>query len=262
MNYLQEKTFNVLCQLVKFMNDNNIKYYLIGGTLLGAVRHKGFIPWDDDIDIGVPRKYYRKLIKLLPHLPSDLQAIHPSNNYTTPYPFLIIRDPNNDLVIDYARPFNRGMGVDVFPLDSFPEKKINQKIFWFFIKFFRSLSMNKNSGFYINKNKNRFSQNLFFLSLGFINFFFSSKFVFGAYDKLIQLASRKSNLIGNLYGIYMHREIVNKDVFGEGSNIIFEGKIFNAPSNAEKYLTAIYGNFRELPPKEKRNSGHKIKRLL
>lgn len=65
LNPLQQKLLGMLTWLIKYIDDNNIRYYIIGGTMLGAVRHEGFIPWDDDIDSAVPRNDYERLIDLL-----------------------------------------------------------------------------------------------------------------------------------------------------------------------------------------------------
>ena len=65
LNPLQTKLLEMLTWLVKYIDEHELRYYVIGGTMLGAVRHKGFIPWDDDIDIAMPRKDYEELIRLL-----------------------------------------------------------------------------------------------------------------------------------------------------------------------------------------------------
>jgi len=256
---IQTRAFNVLCLLVDFLESEQIPYYLIGGTLLGAVRHQGFIPWDDDIDIGIPRKNYDQLISHLAHLPHTLKAVHPSIDMLTPYPFLIISDPATTLVIDYATPYNRGVGVDVFPLDNFPQSKLLQALLWKGIFIFRSISMNKQGGYYKKKLDPPLS--IYFKFLSLINKFIPRSFIFKGYDIFLSSSRKSASLIGNLYGMYGKKEIVDSDIFGKPSQVKFESRFFRAPSQPEEYLTAIYGDFKKFPPQEKRNSGHKIKKF-
>lgn len=257
MNSLQKKTYEVLCNFADFLSENNINYYLIGGTLLGAIRHNGFIPWDDDIDIGIIREDYEKLFSIIHKIPKNLIAVHPTNNSNTPYPFLLIVDKNTDLFINYAKPFNRRIGIDVFPLDYFPTNKIKQKICWKFIAFFRSLSMNKQNGFYESeKYKKTVRSRVFIASLKFINFFLSPEKLFSIYEKIVKSLTTKKELVGNLYGIYKEREVVSYQIFSLGKKVIFEQREFNAPKEPEKYLKSIYGNYMDIPPLEKRKSGH------
>ncbi len=146
---IQQRAFAVLGALVDFFQAHAIDYYLVGGTLLGAVRHGGFIPWDDDIDIVVPRKDYRRLLGLLDRLPPTLRAIHPSIDAHTPYPFLVVSDRHSRWVVDYAHPFDRGIGVDVFPLDGVPPPGMRRRLLRKSIALLRSMTMNKQKGYYL-----------------------------------------------------------------------------------------------------------------
>lgn len=254
---IQNRAFTALCLLVDFLDAEGISYYLIGGTLLGAVRHQGFIPWDDDIDIGIPRKDYNRLMARLEHLPPALKATHPKFDKQTPYPFLVISDPTTTLVIDYAIPYNKGVGIDVFPLDNFPQNKYLQTLMWKGIAFFRSMTMNKQGGYY--KRKLNMKSSITFKLISFCNIFIPRNLLFKAYDNFVSY-SEQSSMIGNLYGIYQKKEIVSKDTFNTGTQVKFGSRLFRAPSEPEKYLYSIYNDFMKIPEKEKQNSGHKIKK--
>ena len=117
---IQEQELLLLKECIKLCEDNNIEYFALGGTLLGAVRHQGFIPWDDDIDLGIPRKYYDKLIELL----SDNEEVVLEKNII------------NLNVLQYKKKENIQIGsesysvyIDLFPLDGVPNGKIARKIF-------------------------------------------------------------------------------------------------------------------------------------
>lgn len=253
---IQKYAFEALCSLVDFLDKKEIPYYLMGGTLLGAIRHKGFIPWDDDIDIAIPRNAYNHLLTILDQLPENIRAAHPSFDEKTPYPFLVISNANTRLIFDYALPYDKGACVDVFPLDNFPENQLKQKILWKKVKLLRSLIMNKQKGFY--KRKISFLHLIKFKAISFINLFLPRKLIFEKYDDLISLPAENNNLIANVYGRYGTREVFPKNIFQEPSYVFFESRHFKAPTHAEEYLTLIYGNFMEIPPIEKRYSGHRV----
>ncbi|WBG63091.1 LicD family protein [Pseudomonas citronellolis] len=257
LEQIQQRAFAVLCALVDFFRAHAIDYYLVGGTLLGAVRHGGFIPWDDDIDIVVPRKDYRRLLGLLDRLPSTLRAIHPSIDAHTPYPFLVVTDRHSRWVVDYARPFDRGIGVDVFPLDGVPPPGLRRRLLHKSIALLRSMTMNKQKGYYPRPVPP--GQRWRFALVAVMASLVPRALLFAAYDRLVAMVSLSdSGWQGNLYGLYGEREIVPTQVFGKGASVVFEGRGFRAPEQTEAYLTSIYGDFRQLPPLERRHSGHRI----
>ncbi|WP_170800056.1 LicD family protein [Stutzerimonas stutzeri] len=255
---IQRQAFEVLSVLAKFCDQHGICYYMVGGTLLGAVRHGGFIPWDDDIDIVIPRPDYRRLLAMIDQLPEPLKAIHPSNDKTTPYPFLVVRRAGSRLVIDYERPFDRGIGVDVFPLDAVPVATWRRRLLFRFLRFMRSASMNKQRGYY--RRQMPLTTRLRFALLSAVNRALPARFIYRAYDLIVAHGDVcNSVMLGNLYGLYGTREIVDRQVFGEGCWLEFEGQNFRAPEHPEQYLAAVYGDFRCMPPENLRHSGHRIK---
>ncbi|MFA0566594.1 phosphorylcholine transferase LicD [Vibrio sp. 10N.222.51.C8] len=112
------KYFSDLCDKL------NIEFYLYGGSLLGAIKYSGFVPWDDDLDIALQRKDYDKLIKLGPSLLSDEYELqHPSNNKLTPFSYIKFRRKDTSLV-EFALhkiKMNHGVYFDIYPLDNLPE---------------------------------------------------------------------------------------------------------------------------------------------
>lgn len=255
---VQQRAFKVLCTLVDFLDAEGITYFLVGGTLLGAIRHGGFIPWDDDIDIVIPRADYRRLLHRLPCLPGSLRAAYPHNDPHTPYPFLVVSDAHSSLVIDYARPYDRGIGVDVFPLDSVPRARWRQALLWRGIALLRAMTMNKQGGYY--RRRTSWRQRPRFMLLTLLSTWVPRSALFRAYDTWVSSGGNDDSLLlGNLYGLYGRRELVPAQVFGVGARVDFLGRAFRAPARPEEYLHSVYGDFMRLPPATERHSGHRIR---
>lgn len=133
---------DILEKIIKICDENNIKYCLSGGSLLGAIRHKGFIPWDDDIDIAMKREDYNNFLKIASKeikAPLFLQYYESEKGYF--YGHTQIRNSETTAVIDgdQYRPFNKGIFVDIFPLDNVPDNKLERKLFLFNLKLHKKL---------------------------------------------------------------------------------------------------------------------------
>ena len=123
---IQEK---MLMELDVFCHENNIEYSLWAGSLLGAIRHKGFIPWDDDVDVIMPRPDYERFLKLLRKQPIPcirLKHYQDDPNYLLPFAKLI--DGNTELLEGRSKDQKLGVYVDIFPIDGVPKKQLKKKI--------------------------------------------------------------------------------------------------------------------------------------
>ena len=239
----------------EFCLNNNIKYSLACGTLLGAVRHKGYIPWDDDIDIYMLREDYNKFIALFPKNYNnyfDLIALerHPKWNksYAKVY--------DNRTIIHEAMPYKVtiGINIDVFPIDNVPEKeecwnKYNKKrVILQRCLMTKSLKISSQHKLY---------KNLGIVLVKFLTLFLSQR-------KLAEFlniyAQRFNHLVStyvfeNSLGVIMKKRF-KKNIFKELIYIPFENKKFLAFKNYDEYLRNAYGNYMQLPPVEKRISHH------
>ena len=239
----QLKQLSILEEIDRICNKHNIPYWLDGGTLLGAVRHRGFIPWDDDIDIAMRLEDVQRFVQIAPkELKSGLflqtKESDPDNNK----PIIKVRDMNSFFVEpndDFSESYQKGLYVDIFPFIEYPSvpkswvKKIVRKI---------SVSYS------ILHSKHYYSFKAFaeFLWFGF------SFVVMHSIWFIISLLFPKKTYISNIlhnngYGI-MHR----KDSIFPLGMIEFEGKSFSAPCNPDAYLKDLYRNYMDIPPKEKR----------
>lgn len=239
-----------------FCEEHDITYYLDSGTLLGAVRHKGFIPWDDDIDLVLTRADYTKLIKALDKEKGRYRILSSDTAPNYSYPFAKVVDTHTILKEQEALDID-GLGVyiDLFPLDHLPEGKTRR---WFFherlyyTKLFWGASVIHNPEWVQKSLKNR------------IIFWYAKKRGWKHWiqkiDKIV--ATEKylsSSYMANLVGSCARHRCVECSVFEKKQIMEFEGHSYFGPVGYDKYLTNLYGNYMELPPKEERVTHHNFK---
>lgn len=244
---LKAKELEIFKAFIAACKRLNVKYYLISGTLLGAVRHGGFIPWDDDIDVGMPREdYERFLAEGQKHLPEHLFLQTYLTDPEYPQVYAKIRDTDTTFLetsISHRR-MNHGVFMDIFPLDlhpaSIPEppkyRLLNLRISYAFRK----------DTFPLSIRLLRFPTRLLHPTL---------RGALIAKDK-----RHKKHTSGEKYanhcGIYGKREILPTEWYGEGTPILFEGVEAVAPCEYDKVLTSVYGDYMTPPPPEKRVTLH------
>lgn len=249
---VHEHLLDLLSEVDETCRKNNLRYFLIGGTLLGAVRHGGFIPWDDDIDIAMPRDDFKKFISITQSNQRSIYYLdYKTNNRKYWLPFAKIRMKNTAyLESSIKRNLEKdGFWVDIFPLDYTKNSKksylfLKKKI----IKFLSSILFNKNSK--TIKDTYGFKRILFVIIKMVPN-----SLIFNIRDKIMQ--SENSDICsyyinyGSQYSVDKQTHDINQ-IFPT-KKISFEGRWFQAPKNSDYILTNIYGkNYMKLPPREKR----------
>jgi len=222
----------ILVEFDRICKKNNLKYWLEAGTLLGAVRHQGFIPWDDDIDLAMPRDDYEKFIKIYKNeLPSHLflQTKESDPKYSQYY--AKIRDKNTRFV-DYSEEgkdikYHQGIFIDIFPLNSV--NTIIHRMYPFLSDFGNIFSRNRS---YIKY----FDIDLYQYYLKTINSLHNSKNSF---------IKREPDQTPRM------KTIEVKDIYPL-QELVFEKYTFPAPANYDKHLTEMYGDYMTLPSVEER----------
>lgn len=247
---LKSIELSMLKEFIAICDKHKLRYFIVGGTLLGAIRHKGFIPWDDDIDVGMPRKDYNEFIKVAQNELSDglfLQNGKTDTNF--PLNFTKIRNSNTTFIESTMKniDMNHGVYIDIFPLDGY-KKSIFRKVM-------RKIYNGKIGMVYGDKPKQTIKRKIKNLLINIFNKDYRT-----ARDKLDLLYSKydfdKRETVVNYCGSYGDREIVPRSIFEEDVKLSFEGLTVNAPKDYSKYLTLIYGNYMELPPIEERVVRH------
>ena len=249
---LKKIQVDILKYIDEFCIKNNINYYMIFGTLLGAVRHKGYIPWDDDIDICMLREDYDKFMKKF----NENQSIYRFSCYendekcTIPYGKVfdtstLLYEPN----LKYGR--ESSVFVDVFVLDNFPNNpNLAKKSYKKYIRYkkFNNLQINRN---FYEKQKEKYNFIRYPIHLLFQLFpkrYFVKKNI-KLYKKYINVDTGYISISG---------KILSKEVFNSTIKLEFEGNKFISPKNYDLVLKTIFGDYMKLPPKEKQVAHHRF----
>lgn len=256
---LQSVELEILKSFVEFCEAKEISYFLIGGSALGAARHSGFIPWDDDIDIGIPRHDYTRLLNIPENEFPDgciLNSFYNENEY--PYYFSKMCNKNTKLVENMTShlDFRQCIYIDIFPLDGAPDSKVMQKYHYQKIRILKKLQ-NLYNGM-TKKEINPYKK----LLIMCIRVLFTRK---SLHEKLNKLSNKykynDQNIIANYFGSWGMKEITPKKYFGDGTILSFGNGEYRVPSDYNNYLTLLYGDYMKMPPEEKRKSHHSFKHV-
>lgn len=249
---MQDQELQIMIDIDTLANQLNIPYYLGFGTLIGAVRHKGFIPWDDDIDIIIPRRYYSIFLVEFEKKNKKYKVFSMYNNDNYMNPWAKIVDPSTRLIERNEKNVpGMGLFVDIFPLDNVPSNPFGRKIFYSKARFFKWIR------YYSYKSDREFQKSSFIEKIKIIiGRMFKTRW---ALKKIDQLCSSMVNNDTGMVGIPVIRrenEIYSSRVLGSGKLTEFEGQNFMIPDDYDKFLKVAYGNYMKLPPKEERVSRH------
>lgn len=237
----------ILDVFVEICEKHNLQYFLDAGTLLGAARHGGFIPWDDDIDVGMPREDYDRFLKLAADaLPENL-LVTPSKEYEGVGSFAKIYDRSSFFCErESCAQEPCGIFIDIFPYEEIPllPARIGRPLAllcntaFINVRVHRRLHHRTISGIFLSGLK----------ALVWNSIYIITRLIYASLKLFRPRVWRYTP--GTLFSVY-HDGFESGDLFPLGS-IAFEGSQYSAPRNVEVQLTHFYGDWRELPPEEKR----------
>lgn len=263
MSEIQIVSLEILKQIDTICNLLNIKYCLAYGTLIGAIRHKGFIPWDDDIDILMPRPDYEKFKKYVNSHSDELKPLKLFDSSVTNYPYLLPRLSNDDytVVVDNEKPYGMGIFIDIYVLDGIGDT-FNEA--WNFIKktskYPRLIFLSTRNHYHFGTTKGFIKRLLkipaFYYAKIMGKSFFEKKLM-----RMIDTTSYdKKNYVG--CAIWCERPkwaVVKKDVIENLIEAPFENYKFKIPKDYDSQLRQWYGDYMQLPPEKDRIYHHLYK---
>lgn len=229
---------DIITEVDEFCRKNSLTYFLAFGTLLGAIRHKGCIPWDDDTDIMMPRKdleIFKQSFKSEKLKYSDIDT---EFGYEYPFPRITYRGTFNK---KGKKAKYYGVNVDLYPIDGLPESP--RQIYLFFKKYDFLLKIRR---FWI-RVRNKLLKMLPITNIPFIKYL--TKLCVN-HIKSFEVGSSSKVMVIDEYRVY------NKNIFDSSVDVEFEGRIFKAPIGWDEFLRTRYGDYMQLPPEDQRVPYH------
>ena len=258
---LHQYNLEALKAFASFCEEHNLCWFAIGGTLLGAVRHKGFIPWDDDVDVAMPRADYDKLVSLAGEFPKPFVLEDYRYNKEFQSYFAKLRSEEIELLetVTDEEDKRRGYLVDIMPLDGTPDNAMLRKLYFARVLLLRFLCGAANVHTGILTSRPKWEQTVLKVCRAIrIYKVLTVEKVYRRMDKVFRRQKvETAKYIGTIMGAYKTREIVPAEYFGleeEAVWLDFEDMKMRAPKRYEPYLTHMYGEYKNLPPVEQRKA--------
>lgn len=261
MPQIQQESLKILDTVSAICDQLQLRYYLAYGTLIGAIRHQGFIPWDDDIDIMMPRQDYERLLQ---YFREHAQQLKPLELYTTAdcadYPYMIARISNSDYVLDVhnEKPYGLGLFLDIYPMDGMGNSEaeytaLKGKASRYSSLCYLSTRLRCEKG----NTKKRWKMLAKYPAFLLAHMFGKNFFV----NKLNRMAAScdydSSRYVGCLvWGSDGLKAVFPREWFDSAAEVQFAGRTYKAPGNYHAVLTRLYGDYMQLPPEKDRIAQH------
>lgn len=260
---VQLEQLDILKEIHRVCVENDIKYFLDSGTLIGAVRHNGFIPWDDDIDIGMMRSEYERFEKIAPDALGEKYAWQSwKNDENYALPFGKVRKKNTVYIEEKSGTLDQcGFYVDVFPYDHAPnddrkrKKLINKRVF-----IARCLLMKHNYSPWLKGSKTDHMKKVGYTIYRLFSIFTTHKRLVKKYENLV-LRVPKSSIVYEQIG-KKSTHYYKTDWLEDLDSAKFEDSSFFVPINTHERLKEEYGDYMKLPPEECRENRHSIQKII
>ena len=252
---IQANCLEILREFDAFAKAHNLRYFMSGGTLLGAVRHKGFIPWDDDVDLMMPRADYERLLSEYEDGRYILSSCDKDPTYYTPFARLWDSHTTLEWHNDTNRPI--GIFIDIFPIDGYPANELYAKLYLRVVKYQR-LIVSLASKEYIRTNeRHRLAKECLSLLHRRSPNYYARKM--NAFVRRKTIENSRFAGVTTTKG-HILRERNPRVVFDDVIYMEFEGMKLPAPVGYDAYLRQLYaGDYMQLPPEDKRVSKHNWK---
>ncbi len=256
---LKEIQIEILQSIHDFCQDHDLKYSLAFGTLLGAVRHKGFIPWDDDIDLIMPRKDYEQFVQSYRHAYYKVYDYRYDEDYSHPYAKVA---DTRTILKENVNLKDIGINVDIFPLDGLAD---TQEAAVEFLKSLTPLKMKFRMKILKPSPKNVWWKRIAIILSKVLVINTSPKSIAHKLNQRISDNPHKDGaFVGTPAGADPHaiHNVYERKLFDSYISLPFEDRTFMAPAGYDQILRNYYGDYMQLPPEDKRTSPHTLNQVF
>ncbi|MBM6602587.1 LicD family protein [Pediococcus acidilactici] len=262
LNQVQSAELKLAKKFHRLCKEMDINYVMLGGAMLGAIRHKGFIPWDDDLDFGLLREDYEKLFDFLNTEKGSLRVASYKNGNTHDYPFKII-DPSIKLINKNHKVQEEEYAwIDIFPIDGMPNNFLMRQVHKAnLLKDRALLKLSQLSTGVALSNPNRNLIEKIIIKLGTalkIDRLLSEDKMMDRLDiNLKKFHTKNSDFLVNFMGAYKFKEMFKREIYLSEKKYCFEDTFFYGIEKYDLYLNQLYGNYKKLPEIQDRDK-HKM----
>ncbi|MBQ4573053.1 MAG: LicD family protein [Clostridia bacterium] len=226
------------------LNNAGVQFYLIGGSCIGALRHQGFIPWDDDVDVAVMRKDFQKAEKALSELQDNMMYDAVESHVIADAPIGHVYSLDYKSMDDAPR-------IDVFAIDNVPDSRLAEKFQKLCSMIYHVCVLRRPA-----ENRGRLKRIFTYVICKFFPKFLLDFLQKMSYKGVTKWKDKPTKYVSNIYGVSGDKEKVPAEFYGTARYVPFEDTMMPIPEKAEEYNTQIYGNFMEYPPEEQRVPSH------
>lgn len=260
LSQIQKLELEALKEIKLIAEKNDIKFFLRGGSVMGAVKYGGFIPWDDDMDIAVPRGQFERLMDVLQGDWSDkfwLANYRKGDEIHAYFPRVLVKENFREKM---QLPTNNHLGfsiIDILPLDGVPSTSLGRKFYKYHVMLLRGMgavfTRDVKDTIVIHSKKKQFAIDLLG-KLG-IKHFYTQDEIYNKIDAVYRKNKLKgSKWVGTITGSLFDKEIFPADYFGNGTSLHFEDTEFLVPDKFDEYLKQLYGkNYASEEPEHKKS---------
>ena len=247
---LRSVQMSILDKVHDFCQQHQLDYSLAGGSLLGAIRHKGYIPWDDDIDIMMPRDDYEYLLDNFTRENPDFTFFN-LNSEPNPYPFLFSKLSLNGSEISNGRIKGVGINIDIFPIDSLGKNQATAKFRFSLMKVLNLFPRVQRSR---KKRSNPLAERVFRLSQKLVRVIPTHWFLRAIESLCSHRLVRQSGFAVSIGSSYLSKELCEASLYHEYTAVEFEDRHYQSIVRYDDYLSMIYGDYMQMPKKQDREN--------
>lgn len=253
---LKKIQIEILDEVHHFCEENRITYFLSSGTLLGAVRHKGYIPWDDDIDIYMPRDSYEHFLRSFPKSDDTYGIISLTSDSRCILPYAKVENRKTRLIETVDNPMEVGVNIDVFPVDGVPDNMRNRRKYFAAIQRLRNKMVIKSVS--VNFRRRGIIKNGILILGKILLLNTTSRSLAERLDNFIDKNNINSDYVCNLVLGNGIKSCFSRTCIEQTVDIMFEGKLYKTMKGFDEYLRCTYGDYMVLPPEDRRVSHHQF----